>query len=144
MARIGLLEDNLSIAKVCATMLGYAGHKVVVYANARECLQALCNAFREQPSSAKGCTGENVLPIDALILDLHLPTVPGLEVLRLLRTSPRTCTLPLIFCTAATPSEINLAFTIAPDATLIEKPFKLEALIAAVSDSLPASLQPRR
>ncbi|HLG75120.1 MAG TPA: response regulator [Ktedonobacteraceae bacterium] len=144
MARIGLLEDNSSIAKVCATMLGYAGHEVIVYANARECLQALGDSFREQQSLAKGCVGENVLPIDALILDLHLPRVSGLEVLRLLRTSPRTCTLPLIFCTAATPSEINLAFTIAPDATLIEKPFKLEALISAISDALPASLQPRR
>ena len=33
MARIGLLEDNSRIAKLCVTMLGYAGHDVTVYSD---------------------------------------------------------------------------------------------------------------
>jgi len=129
MARIGLLEDNSRIAKLCATMLSYTGHDVTVYANAFECLDALVVLDASLwPASS--------LPIDVLILDLHLPALPGLEVLRILRASTRTSALPLIFCTAAAHTEIDQAFTIAPDATLVEKPFKLQSLVSAIAASL--------
>lgn len=141
MARIGLLEDNSRIAKLCVTMLGYAGHDVTVYADPHECLHALALLTPLSGPSSLNHSREEApsLPIDVLILDLHLPIMPGLEVLRRLRTSPRTSMLPLIFCTAATTSEINGAFAIAPDATLVEKPFKLQALVSAIAEVLPAS-----
>src|ERR1700731_2036728 len=127
MARVGLLEDNMRIAKLCVTMLNYAGHDVMHYMDAQECLQALAvlDLFTLPSRPTKGLDECSPLPIDVLILDLHLPTMPGLEVLRRLRSHPRTSVLPLIFCTAAPISEINLALTIAPDAMLVEKPFKL-------------------
>ena len=138
MARVGLLEDNMRIAKLCVTMLNYAGHDVMLYMDAQECLQALTvlDLFTLPPFSAKEADALAPLPIDVLILDLHLPTMPGLDVLRLLRSHPRTSVLPLIFCTAAPISEINLALAIAPDATLVEKPFKLQTLVSAISESL--------
>lgn len=146
MARVGLLEDNMRIARLCATMLNYAGHDVTHYLEACECLQALAvldpslmPTFTGVPSfSNKGTMVGGPLPIDVLILDLHLPTLPGLDVLRCLRANQRTRALPLIFCTAATTSEINLALTIAPDATLVEKPFRLQALVSAISAAVPA------
>ena len=139
MARIGLLEDNIRISKLCATMLHYAGHDVTIYGNADECLHALsiqCSAFPQC------CTSDAekeicALPIDVLILDLHLPTMPGVELLRILRTYAHTCALPLIFCTAATHNEIHQAFAIAPHATLVEKPFKLQALVSAITGFFP-------
>ena len=81
MARIGLLEDNHRISKLCATMLNYVGHDVIVYIDGVECLDALSflNPSLWQASSFS-------LPIDVLILDLHLPTLSGLEVLQTLRT----------------------------------------------------------
>jgi CheY-like chemotaxis protein len=143
MARIGLLEDNIRIARLCATMLHYAGHEVVIYADPQECLCALT-----PPPSAcshtfldRGCEEVILLPIDVLILDLHLPIMSGLEVLRLLKNCPRTCGLPLIFCTAATTSEINGALALAPTAALVEKPFKLQALVSAITRVLPTSIQ---
>jgi CheY-like chemotaxis protein len=141
MARIGLLEDNIRISKLCATMLHYAGHEVTIYMDAQECLQALSvlDSPLERLAPDHEASVASLLPIDVLILDLHLPTMPGLEVLRLLRTDPRTCVLPLIFCTAAPPSEVNAAFTLAPDAMWVEKPFKLQALVSAISRSLPMS-----
>lgn len=143
MARVGLLEDNHRISKLCATMLSYAGHEVIIYTNASECLQALSllDSPPLAPLSSSETTAAQVLPIDVLILDLHLPTMSGLEVLYLLRGSSRTCSLPLIFCTAATNSEINLARTIAPGALLVEKPFRLQTLISAIAEILPASLR---
>jgi CheY-like chemotaxis protein len=143
MARIGLLEDNIRISKLCATMLNYAGHDVTVYASASECLSALqvrdCPLFHLLPRT--GRVGNIQLPIDVLILDLHLPTMTGLELLSILRSCTHTCTLPLIFCTAATGKEIAQAFAIAPDATLVEKPFRLQALVSAISEVCPPSLQ---
>lgn len=144
MARVGLLEDNVRIAKLCVTMLNYAGHDVMLYMDAQECLQALAvlDLFK-LPSTLTKEPGElNPLPIDVLILDLHLPAMSGLDVLRFLRSHPRTSVLPLIFCTAAPLSEINTALQIAPDAMLVEKPFKLQALVSAISESLAPEAQP--
>lgn len=144
MARVGLLEDNMRIAKLCVTMLNYAGHDVVLYMDARECLQALSvfDLFRHPSVLDKGSAELTPLPIDVLILDLHLPSMPGLDVLRFLRSHPRTLALPLIFCTAAPTSEINTALQIAPDAALVAKPFKLQALVNAISESLTPQVQP--
>lgn len=139
MARIGLLEDNTRISKLCATMLGYAGHDVTVYANADECLHALFvyDSTLKRFLPCNGSFGTSLLPIDVLILDLHLPTMTGVELLGILRSYEHTCTLPLIFCTAATGLEISQALEIAPDATLVEKPFRLQSLVSAISDVFP-------
>lgn len=142
MTRIGLLEDNYRIAKLSAIMLGYAGHEVTIYTEAVECLRAL--AILDLPTISSSLPLEDVssppLPIDVLILDLHLPTMSGLEVMRLVRNHPATCKLPLIFCTAATSAEIQLAFAIAPEAYLVEKPFKLQALVEAIAHVRPNPL----
>lgn len=140
MARVGLLEDNYRIAKLSTIMLGYAGHEVTIYAEAFDCLRALSllDSSPVHAENAQTCA----LPIDVLIIDLHLPTLSGLEVVRLLRGNPYTNKLPLIFCTAATSSEIELALTMAPEAALVEKPFKLQALVSAIARVLPESEHP--
>lgn len=136
MAQVGLLEDNTRIAKLCATILQYEGHQVTVYEHPRKCLSALL----AQPmlfgfTSSRG-TPLTPLPVDILILDLHLPDIDGVEVLHLLRSHPRTQTLPLIFCTAATSAEIARAKRLAPEAGFIEKPFKFQTLVSAISTAL--------
>lgn len=139
MAQVGLLEDNARIAKLCATMLQYAGHHVVVYEHPRECLDALLpemagrSAVAYHPVTSLSLS---VLPVDVLILDLHLPDMTGIDVLRFLRANPRTRSLPLIFCTAATSSEVANALSIAPQACFIEKPFTFQELISAISNAL--------
>ncbi len=138
MAQVGLLEDNTRIAKLCATMLQYAGHQVVVYEHPRECLDALLPDRDERVSASfvSVQTKAQALPVDVLILDLHLPDMTGLEVLSFLCSSPRTQALPLIFCTAATSSEIAIALRLAPHASLVEKPFSFQDLVAAITSVL--------
>lgn len=144
MACIGLLEDNSRIAKLCVTMLNFAGHEVIHYENAKECLNALFavptvyegnSTIYTEPIS----TLRPYLPIEALILDLHLPDMNGFELLHHLETHPKTRSLPLIFCTAATENEVNQALRIAPGAWVVEKPFKLQALITAINEALQTS-----
>ncbi|HTI14783.1 MAG TPA: response regulator [Dictyobacter sp.] len=138
MAHVGLLEDNMRIARLCAMMLQYAGHHVVIYEHPRDCLTALLPKKTKQAVLSAPQVSEHgsTLPVDVLILDLHLPDIPGLEVLQSLRNDPRTLDLPLIFCTAAASSEIANAMHIAPQSSFIEKPFTYQELIAVVSHVL--------
>lgn len=135
MAHVGLLEDNERIAKLCATMLHYTGHQVTVYTHPLECLQALFTASRVNDSmpSHQSVSESVTLPVEVLILDLHLPDIDGVEVLRHLQSHPHTKSLPLIFCTAATSAEVARALNIAPHASIVEKPFKLDTLVSAIA-----------
>ncbi|WP_376795747.1 response regulator [Thermogemmatispora sp.] len=136
MAQVGLLEDNPRIAKLCATLLDFAGHRVVHYRHPRECLEALLAERSASPDMAERTP--DPLPIDLLILDLYMPDIPGEDVLRRLRAHPQTRNLPLILCTAAPASEIEQARSIAPRAMVVEKPFKLQTLTAAIDALLSA------
>ena len=145
MACIGLLEDNSRIAKLCVTMLNLAGHEVILYVNAKECLNALFAVPTGYKSNGAQFFNEPMktsrpnLPVEVLILDLHLPDMNGFELLHHLQTHPNTRSLPLIFCTAATENEVHQALSIAPRAWVVWKPFKLQALTSAVTEALQAS-----
>ena len=145
MACIGLLEDNSRIAKLCVTMLNLAGHEVILYEDAEECLNALFAIPMGYKSIGTQFFNEPVktsrpnLPVEVLILDLHLPDMNGFELLQHLQTHPNTRSLPLIFCTAATENEVNQALSIAPRAWVVWKPFKLQALTSAINEALQAS-----
>ena len=109
MAQVGLLEDNVSIAKLCATLLQLAGHQVTVYDTPQKCLHALLSHGRalESVPAFHATVRSSSLPVEVLILDLALPDISGIEVLRSLASQPRTQALPIILCTAATNTEVR-------------------------------------
>ena len=137
MARVGLLEDNARIAKLSATMLQFAGHSVEVYEHPRSCLNALLQPVAKSEGRMSPLLSYYPdLPIDVLILDLQLPEIPGVEVLRHLQDHASTRNLPLVLCTASNYNELSQALHLAPYATVVEKPFKLDVLASAVSSAL--------
>lgn len=139
MARIGLLEDNAVIARLVMTMLNHVGHNVTVYEHPLLCMDALQltnHHYSFSPVSSTLPTARVILPFEVLVLDLHLPRVGGLHILELLKNHTHTRSLPLVFCTAATEYELEMAFRLAPQARLVEKPFKMETLVTAVSTAL--------
>ena len=141
MANVGLLEDNDRIAKLCATFLHFAGHQVTIYDTSLNCLRALFPFSQTQDNvlSAQESACKRSLPVEVLILDLSLPDINGIEVLRFLTTHPHTQSLPIIVCTAAIGSDIAKAKLIAPHAGIVEKPFKLQTLVSAISSALETS-----
>lgn len=144
MAHIGLLEDNARIAKLSAMLLHYAGHHVTVFESSAQCLHTLLAQHSSKGYETHGSAdfGNPQMPIDVLILDLFLPGIDGIDVLRYLTSHPHTYELPIILCTAATQSEVAKAQRIAPHVRVVEKPFKLQTLVSAISTALnsaPAS-----
>jgi CheY-like chemotaxis protein len=138
MAQVGLLEDNARIAKLCATLLQYSGHQVTIYDTPQKCLHALLSDRRipDGVPLAHGVAKPFSLPVEVLILDLSLPGISGIDVLLHLASHPQTQALPIVLFTAAANSEVAQALQVAPHAGIVEKPFKLQTLISAISTAL--------
>lgn len=81
--RILVVEDEPDIAALVAYQLAQAGHQVRTSASGREAIRAL-----------------ETDPPDLVILDLMLPEMSGLDVLRTLRGRKETKELPVIVLTA--------------------------------------------
>lgn len=144
MAQVGLLEDNPRIAKLCVTLLHYAGHEVTVYETSKKCLHALSIDAKPHEildTALLPSMSSWVLPVEVLILDLSLPDMSGIDVLKHLTSHPYTQALPLILCTAAANAELVKARHVAPHAGIVEKPFRLQTLISAISTALEAAVK---
>ncbi len=75
---------------------------------------------------------------DLVLLDLHLPDVPGAEVLRRLRADPRTARTPVVVVSAdATPGSVERLRQAGADAYLT-KPLDVDEFLRVVGQFLPA------
>jgi PAS domain S-box-containing protein len=81
-----LAEDNPVNRLIVGAMLARLGAEVIVAANGREAI--------DQASQASA-------RVHAILMDLHMPEVDGLEATRRLRAQPTTAHLPIIALTAA-------------------------------------------
>ena len=78
-----IIEDEPEIANILQTMLTSAGYTIEMAQNGREALAALENKH-----------------YSAITLDLGLPDIGGLEIIRRLRQQPETAKLPIIVVSA--------------------------------------------
>jgi CheY-like chemotaxis protein len=81
---------------------------------------------------------------DLILLDLHLPDMPGSEVLRRLKAEPATQKTPVIILSAnALPAQIAELLAPAGGAlAYLTKPFDIQEFLNVVEDSLPDPLAP--
>jgi CheY-like chemotaxis protein len=70
---------------------------------------------------------------DLLVLDLHLPRLSGLDVLRRLRSDPTTAELPVLVLTADAMMGTRDAVMVAGANEFMTKPFDVGAFRAAIS-----------
>ncbi|MCF0130672.1 MAG: response regulator transcription factor [Pseudobutyrivibrio sp.] len=115
MALIYIVEDDESIREIEEFSLKNAGHKVMGFCNAKDLYYQM----------------DKVLP-DLLVADIMLPDENGNEIVKKLRKSPDTRSLPIIMVTAKT-TDIDLVKSIEDGADdYIKKPFSVMELISRV------------
>jgi two-component system, chemotaxis family, chemotaxis protein CheY len=112
-ARILLVDDSDIVRAVLAMALKQAGYATVQAGNGQEAMGKLDG-------------------VDAVICDLHMPTMGGLEFLRCLRLEARTAKLPLFFASVETREEDKAIGRELRAAGWLSKPVQPRQLIEAL------------
>lgn len=115
-----VIEDNLANLRVVEAMLRRRAGTAVI--PAMQGTIALELAYEHLP--------------DIVVLDLHLPDIPGREVLKRLQADPRTRQIPVIIASAdATPGRIR---QLREDGAFryVTKPLDLQTFLEAIDDAL--------
>ncbi|MFZ3207550.1 MAG: response regulator [Geobacteraceae bacterium] len=121
-ARILLAEDNESLSRVLQKFLADNGHEVSPVQTGVAVLRQLA---------------EN--DFDLLLLDLRLPELSGVEVLRKLRKSPKWAALPVVIMTGVYKGGAYAAGARRMGVNqYLEKPFTQKAFMQAVTEALTA------
>ncbi|NAZ77947.1 response regulator [Kineococcus sp. T13] len=124
MARVLVVEDDPDIRQLVELRLRGLGHRVVAAASGPEALAVV--AERGAP--------------EVVVLDVAMPGMTGLEVLRALRAQPEHAHLPAIFLSARVRPE-DIAAGEALGATYLTKPFVVSALAKAIEKALSAAAE---
>lgn len=119
-----IVEDEAKIARLLELELTHEGYDVEVAANGREGLEKALSK-----------------PWGLIILDIMLPELNGIEVLRRLRKEDSRTPVILVTARNATPDIISGLDQGAND--YITKPFEIEELLARMRATMRASMQGR-
>jgi CheY-like chemotaxis protein len=119
-ARILIVEDHPTMRAAIRAVLEPAGHQVEEAGDGTSALRVI---------------GEG--PPDLVVLDLHIPGVPGEQVLAEVKGSPRTRHVVVVVVTAAGEEARAAALAAGADA-YFTKPFGPAALLRTVSQALGA------
>ena len=110
MKTVLIVDDEFDIADALSAIFEVEGYAVRLCSNGAECLKEL----------AQG------LP-DLMLLDIMMPVMDGLELLRRVRGDARYSHLPVIMMSAVKPREANPGWQL-----FIQKPFNITALLQGV------------
>jgi len=114
--RILVVDDDSGIRRLLATYLRRQGFQAIEARNGREALDFM--------RAGKA---------DLVLLDLMMPEVSGLEVLRERAADPSLRQIPVILISANSRSEIAAAVLGNDVRAVLTKPFDLDALLAIVT-----------
>lgn len=119
MARILVVEDDITISQMLAEFLESRGHAVSVAADGARAMQYV-----------------DLRRPDAIVLDLMLPVITGVEVARRLRLDPDTRDIPILTVTAVDGPD-DLVEVLMVDA-VVSKPFSLDTIDSELTRLLAA------
>jgi DNA-binding response OmpR family regulator len=125
-ARLLVVDDDPLLRRLAVKVLAKYGHTVSEAENGREALKII----ERQPP-------------DLVILDLEMPEMPGLEVLRELRSKPHTAHLPVLILTVSGNEAATSASFEAGATDYLTKPFSIPQLTARVHACLERAAQRR-
>lgn len=110
-----IVEDDRRMAQSLAAQIGVLGHTVAISYGPRMALQQL----------------NEVIP-DVIFMDINMPGIDGLEVLRFLRRDPMTMDVPVVIVSAEEQEQSKKAALEAGANYYIVKPPTLEDIEAAL------------
>jgi two-component system sensor histidine kinase RpfC len=116
--RILVAEDNLVNQQVIGGVLRHAGHNVRIADNGEKALDILSN----DPDN-----------IDMLIVDMNMPEVSGIEVVKSLRFMDTSASLPVIMLTADATPEAKEASLQAGANAFLTKPIEARVLLETIA-----------
>lgn len=119
MSRILVVEDDEDVRDMVIFRLKQGGHHTRGVGSAQEALAAVA---------------ERGVP-DAVVLDVGLPDISGLDLLTRLRECPGAASLPVIFLSGRV-TEQDIAAGRALGATYLTKPFVASALLRAIEQGV--------
>ena len=119
MPKILIAEDEPDMRALLSDLLEEAGHDVAEVANGEEAIQTL----------------QGDLP-DLVLLDVLMPEMNGLQVLKHLRANPKTEVLPVILLTAFSLSDEQADVAGAPNTYHLTKPWRRGMVESAVNSAL--------
>lgn len=128
--RILIVDDNTWMQRIVAKIISSYGWEPIVAGDGYEGIAA---ALEHQP--------------DAVILDLIMPDLSGMQVLRLLKRLPYTAEIPVLILSVATEAELLMEAMRSGAAGFIRKPFTRSTLHEKITQvlSTPAPIsQPQR
>jgi len=111
-----IVEDDRQMAQSLAAQIGVLGHTVVIAYGPRMAIQQL----------------NQVIP-DVIFMDLNMPGLNGLEVLRFLRRDPTTAAAPVVIVSASDDQETISAALKAGANDYIVKPPTIETIEQALA-----------
>ena len=115
MARVLVVEDSPDIAELIKHYLDKAGYDTAVYASGRD-----------------GLVAARQSPPDAVILDIMLPGMDGMQVCQALRSEPSTAALPILMLTARGEEADRVRGLELGADDYVTKPFSPKELVARV------------
>ena len=119
MSKILIAEDEPDMRALLSDLLVEAGHDVAEVENGEEALRML----------------QGDLP-DLVLLDVLMPEINGLQVLKRLRSNPATAVLPVILLTAFSLSDEQAGVAGAPNTYHFTKPWRRGMVESAVNSAL--------
>jgi len=120
LARILVVEDDPDISNLVQLRLRGAGHRTLAASSAIEAIDAVAGNGRP----------------DVVVLDVGLPDMDGLQLLRELRSRAGLAGLPAIFLSCRIePGDVEAGRALG--ATYLTKPFVASALLNAVAHASP-------
>jgi two-component system response regulator GlrR len=124
MADILLIDDDPSIHQIVSLFLEDVGHHVHAAITG---LAGLKLAEQTRP--------------DLILLDIAMPGMDGMAILRALRTTARTADIPVMIFTVHDREDFDLALRGQENVGYLKKPVNMRALQASVNQALPLARQ---
>lgn len=109
------IDDSASVRQMIVLTLSGAGHNVI-----------------EAGNGADGYSKAVGQPVDAILTDLNMPVMNGIEFIKKYRQHPMSKGVPIIFLTTESDDNLKAEARAAGATGWIVKPFKQDQLVAVI------------